>query len=84
MPVEHHAHVHGLAVVVECLVALEAGVRQVLLADILALGAGAEASVTEAEDVVDNPVGREGQRLVAEVGHAPVGQLYGDAFHAVP
>ena len=81
--VEHHTHVHGLVVVAQGLVVLKARVRHVLLADVLVHDAGLEAAVVEGQDAVHDPVGREGQRLVAEVGHGGVGQLHGDVLHAV-
>ena len=81
--VEHHANIYGVAVIVQCLVVLEACVRDILLAHILTLDAGIEALILKGEDVVGNPVGREGQRLVAKISHGLVGQRHGDILDTV-
>ena len=76
MAVEHHAHVDGLAVVVERLITLEPCVRQILVAYVLALHAGLHAAIVEGQDVVQDEVGRERQRCVAETLHRTVRQRH--------
>ena len=63
--VEHHAHIYGLVVVVECLIALKTCVGHVLLTDVAALYRSLKTTIVEGQDIVQQEVGRESQRLVA-------------------
>ena len=83
MPVQHHAHIYELTIVIMCLIALKACVRHVLLTDILALNACFQPTIVESEDIVQDEVGRECQWLVTQVGHTAIHQLYGNTLDTV-
>ena len=74
--VEHHADIDGSAIVVECLIALEACVRQILIAHILALDAGLHSFILEVEDIVEDEVRRERQRGITQTLHRAVHQRH--------
>ena len=64
MSVEYHTDIDGFAIVIERLITLEACVRQILIAYILTLDAGIYTFILEVEDIVEDEVWRERQRLV--------------------
>ena len=69
MAVKHHADIDGLSVVVECLVAFESCIRQILITYILAVDACLQTLVIESVDVVEYHIWRERQRGVAKILH---------------
>ena len=76
MGVEYHAHVCRLTLIVECLIALEACVRQILITDVLTLHAGLQTTIVEGEDIVEDHVWRERQPRVTQVLHRSVHQRH--------